>query len=125
MRHLRGEAERARRPSVESMVQVHVRDADRDRWKADIEEKLRMLEDSVNLLNQRSGIAQNAPANAPPASAPSQLPAQPDATMTTEQSQQTEQGWEVVMDLNRGPGVVPASCVSEVSDPSPAATRQN
>jgi len=29
------------------------------------------------------------------------------------------------MDLNRGPGVVPASCLSEVSGSSPAALRQN
>ena len=45
--------------------------------------------------------------------------------MTTEQPQQTEQAWEVVMDMNRGPGIVPASCVSEVSDSSPAAVRQS
>ncbi|KAJ9610244.1 hypothetical protein H2200_005021 [Cladophialophora chaetospira] len=97
-------------------------------WKVDIEEKLRMLEDSVNLLNKQSGVVRDEPTDPPNitiASAPLQLPIQPDAVMTTEQPQQTEQGWEVVMDMNRGPGIIPASCVSEVSDPSPAATRQN
>ncbi|ETI25650.1 hypothetical protein G647_02424 [Cladophialophora carrionii CBS 160.54] len=99
-------------------------------WKANIEEKLRQLEDSVNLLHQRSGS--DAPSNAllQATAAPSQqAPSQPDATMTTAtttgQPQQKEQGWEVVMDMNRGPAVIPASCVSEVSDASPAATRQS
>lgn len=84
-----------------------------------------MLEDSVNVLNQQSGVVRDAPSNAVVASAPRQPPSRPDVAMTMEQPQQTEPGWEVVMDMNRGPGVVPASCVSEVSDPSPAATRQN
>ncbi|EXJ57314.1 hypothetical protein A1O7_07661 [Cladophialophora yegresii CBS 114405] len=97
-------------------------------WKANIEEKLRQLEDSVNLLNQRSGSGSNAPPDALPQPSAPQLPSQPDATMTTatttEQPQQREQGWEVVMDMDRGPAVIPASCVSEVSDASPTATRQ-
>ncbi|EXJ77963.1 hypothetical protein A1O3_09122 [Capronia epimyces CBS 606.96] len=33
--------------------------------------------------------------------------------------------WEVVMDLDKGPGIVPASCVSEVSDSSLSPTHQN
>jgi hypothetical protein len=98
------------------------------RWKVNIEEKLRTLEDSVNLLNQKSGINQHqhVPPKATAGIAQMQPPSRPDATMTTEQPPQpAEPGWEVVMDMNRGPGVVPASCVSELSDASPAATRQN
>ncbi|EXJ75415.1 uncharacterized protein A1O5_02111 [Cladophialophora psammophila CBS 110553] len=94
-------------------------------WKANVEEKLRMLEDSVGRLNQQCGGIQNATAYAPPKTPVAQLPTQPDAIMTTQQPQPTEPGWEVVMDLNRGPGVVPASCVSEVSDASPGVARQN
>ncbi|KIW97785.1 uncharacterized protein Z519_01369 [Cladophialophora bantiana CBS 173.52] len=93
-------------------------------WKANIEEKLRMLEDSVGRLNQQCGGIQNATVYAPPKTPVAQLPTQPDAIMTTQQPQPTEPGWEVVMDLNRGPGVVPASCVSEVSDASPGVARQ-
>lgn len=33
--------------------------------------------------------------------------------------QQHEAGWEVIMDLNRGPGVIPASVVSEVAEGLP------
>ena len=84
-----------------------------------------MLEDSVNLLNNKSEFTRIAPSSASSRNAPLQLLPQPDTTMTIEQPQQSEQGWEVVMDLNRGPGVVPASCVSEVSNASPATTRHN
>ncbi|KIY00003.1 uncharacterized protein Z520_04640 [Fonsecaea multimorphosa CBS 102226] len=94
-------------------------------WKANIEEKLRMLEDSVRQLNQRSTGGQNPPLYVSQETSPSTLSTKPDTIMASEQSQPTEPGWEVVMDLNRGPGVVPASCVSEVSDASPQVSRQN
>ncbi|OAL24448.1 hypothetical protein AYO20_10674 [Fonsecaea nubica] len=99
--------------------------ADPSRWKANIEEKLRMLEDSVRQLNQRSSGGQNASSYVPQDSASSTIPTNQDATMANEQHQPTEPGWEVVMDLNRGPGVVPASCVSEVAEASPEVARQN
>ncbi|OAL26214.1 hypothetical protein AYO22_04392 [Fonsecaea multimorphosa] len=99
--------------------------ADSRRWKANIEEKLRMLEDSVRQLNQRSTGGQNPPLYVSQETSPSTLSTKPDTIMASEQSQPTEPGWEVVMDLNRGPGVVPASCVSEVSDASPQVSRQN
>ncbi|KIW23677.1 uncharacterized protein PV07_11857 [Cladophialophora immunda] len=94
-------------------------------WKANIEEKLRMLEDSVKQLSQRSSSNQDVPPYPPQETTSSNLPTRPDAIMATEQPHPTEPGWEVVMDLNRGPGVVPASCVSEVADASPGMTRQN
>ena len=84
-----------------------------------------MLEDSVNVLNQQNASTRVAPSHTPLVRASTQVPNQTDTTMTTDQPQQTDQSWEVVMDLNRGPGVVPASCVSELSDASPVATRQS
>lgn len=85
-----------------------------------------MLEESLNRLNQQpSSEVQNPSSFVQQEAAPVQNHGLVEATMTSEQPRQNEQGWEVVMDLNRGPGVVPASCVSEVSDSSPAATRQN
>ncbi|KAK5229330.1 hypothetical protein LTR47_007932 [Exophiala xenobiotica] len=111
-------------------------------WKANIEQKLRQLEDNIGRLNQQSQISpmsngsahatspQNirtpvimASGHAESAMAAPLLP--PPQHQHQQQQQHNEQGWEVVMDLNRGPGVVPASVVSEVSDPSPAALRQN
>ncbi|KIX03321.1 uncharacterized protein Z518_06873 [Rhinocladiella mackenziei CBS 650.93] len=128
-------------------------------WKANVDEKLRMLEESINRLNQqrsdtfhvpnssacnREGHTAHIPGSAQDTSAtgfagPSQssfsyqeispqIQGPTQKTPTTESPPpQNEQGpgWEVVMDLNRGPGIVPASCVSEVSDSSPATTRQN
>lgn len=79
-----------------------------------MEEKLQALEDSVGKLNQLAAGGGNH----------SRFHTALDATPTrlntlapvTEQmpSQPREHAWEVVMDLNQGPGVVPASVVSEV-----------
>lgn len=103
-----------------------VRLADQTRWKTNVEDKLRSLQEAINQLTQRSNIPAPAASSFPAQdSNATPMQSQMETSMATEQPQQTEQGWEVVMDLNRGPGVVPASCVSEVSDASPAATRQN
>ncbi len=80
-----------------------------------------MLEESIARLNQKSSSDELPPQNPTSFLAPEALPAQGHERPPG----QTEQGWEVVMDLNRGPGVIPASCLSEVSDASPAVTRQN
>lgn len=101
-------------------------------WKANIEQKLRQLEDNIGRLNQQCNVsASNSSTYVSPQenSTPAQIQgtsgvmAAPTQHQHRQEKQQNEQSWEVVMDLNRGPGVVPASVVSEVSDASPSAIR--
>ncbi|KAI1616681.1 C6 transcription factor [Exophiala viscosa] len=109
-------------------------------WKANVEQKLHQLEDNINRLNQQArttgGVSNTNVNTLPPLMSPRHnstttpvpAPQMAGTIVTTEpqpQQRQNEAGWEVVMDLNRGPGVVPASVVSELSDASPATFRQN
>lgn len=98
-------------------------DADEISWKSTVEQKLRALEDAIQKLSQKSGspIREIPPAITVQAS-PSQNQGDGEGLRHSDIGpQQHEHGWEVVMDLNRGPGVIPASVVSEVADVSPAA----
>ena len=94
-------------------------------WKTNVEQKLRMLEDSIDRLSQRSTNAIPEPVNASSSTSTMVQGPTGNAPPPGMPSQQQEQPWEVVMDLNRGPGVIPASVVSEVADASPAAVRMN
>lgn len=95
------------------------------RWKTNVEQKLRMLEESINRMTRQglptepqSGLSTQARAE----TGPSYTPA---GGMSTESTSRNEQAWEVVMDLNKGPAVVPASCVCELSVPFPIPPRQD
>ena len=84
------------------------------RWKSTVEKKLQVLEDSVGKLNQLAAVGGHDSRFLPSlATASTRLNALAPATDQTP-PQRSEQAWEVVMDLNQGPGVVPASVVSEV-----------
>ncbi|RVX67866.1 hypothetical protein B0A52_08471 [Exophiala mesophila] len=83
-------------------------------WKSTVEKKLQVLEDSVGKLNQLAAVGGHDSRFLPSlATASTRLNALAPATDQTP-PQRSEQAWEVVMDLNQGPGVVPASVVSEV-----------
>ena len=92
-------------------------------WKSTVDQKLRSLEGAIQALSQKApspmrGIASASIVQDPPAHN-QRVGGAPRDTDTA--PHQHEHAWEVVMDLNRGPGVIPASVVSEVADASPAA----
>lgn len=91
-------------------------------WKSGVDQKLRMLEDAIQKLSERPvGLLEGPPSAISVSAITNQTTVDAggiqDANVV---SQQHEPGWEVVMDLNRGPGVIPASVVSEVAEGTPA-----
>jgi hypothetical protein len=93
-------------------------------WKESIEEKLLTLERQVNILNRQSGIASSSRTHSEASSTRNATDVSNQNAVMGSSNAPPDQGWEVVMD-DRGPGVVPASVMSEVADKSPAAFRQN
>ncbi|EXJ82824.1 hypothetical protein A1O3_06639 [Capronia epimyces CBS 606.96] len=82
-------------------------------WKSNVEQKLRMLQDSIDQITQN--VIEPPPQRIPTQVRPESGQLDATGTVNAEGPGQEEQGWEVVMDLNKGPAVVPASCVFELS----------
>lgn len=98
------------------------RDTNEVSWKSTVEQKLRSLEDAIQTLSQKPASPARGIASAITVQeTPIQNQRVGETLRDTDSGpHQHEHGWEVVMDLNRGPGVIPASVVSEVADVSPA-----
>ncbi|KAK5045190.1 hypothetical protein LTR84_009523 [Exophiala bonariae] len=87
-------------------------------WKSSVEQKLRVLEDAIQKLNEKSASVDKD--SIPVVMAPETTSHTRNNTERTGLvTQQHESGWEVIMDLNRGPGVIPASVVSEIAEAIP------
>lgn len=75
---------------------------------------MRQLQETVEKLKQERSLVSKATSTT--------TSPQNDTPMYPPRERPQGAAWEVVMDLNRGPGVIPASVLSEVSDTSPSAS---